>query len=137
MNKLNCIIVCLFLTAGCLFEVQGQTKDTIVEEDGIFIVAEVMPEFPGGEQALMKFLQDNVKYPEKIGEADIAGRVLVQFVVEKDGSLTDVKVIKSLAPPIDEEAIRVIKLMPKWKPATQKGNPVRMWHRLPIHINLQ
>ena len=136
MNKLNCIVVCLFFVTGCLFEVQGQTNDTVVKEAEVFNVVEVMPEYIGGDAARQKFLADNVKYPKEIGEGDIEGTVLVSFVVETDGSITNVEVVKSAGKELDAEAVRVTKLMPKWQPAVQRGKPVRARFRMPIRFAL-
>ena len=97
------------------------------EEEVIFMVVESMPEFPGGQQALFKFLAENVKYPVIAQENGIQGRVICQFVVNKDGSIVDVVAVRSSGEAsLDKEAIRVIKSMPKWKPGKQRGKPVRV-----------
>ena len=98
---------------------------------------EVMPEYPGGEQAMMKFVASNVKYPQAAIDKNISGRVLVGFVIEKDGSITDVKVVKGIGGGCDEEAVRVVKSMPKWKPGKEKGKAVRVSYMLPITFKLQ
>jgi len=137
MNKLNYILIGLFLIAGCLFEVQGQAKDTIVKEEPIFAVAEVMPEYPGGIEVRQKFLRDNIKYPKLEKNVAITSKVIIKFVVEKDGSITDIQVVRSISPAFDEEIVRVIKLMPKWESAKQKGCPVRAFVILPVDIDLK
>ena len=97
-----------------------------------------MPEFPGGQQALFKYLGDNVKYPVIAQENGIQGRVICQFVVNKDGSIVDIEVVRSGGDPsLDKEAIRVIKSMPKWKPGKQRGKPVRVKFTLPVNFKLQ
>ena len=105
------------------------------DNEPIFVVAEESPEFPGGDTALYAFLGENLKYPNT--EADFQGNIFLTFIVEKDGSLTDIKVIRGLSAPFDEEAIRVVKLMPKWKPAKQRGKQVRFQYVLPIKFQIQ
>ena len=107
--------------------IQGQVYD----------VAEVPPEFPEGIPALTKFLAQNIKYPADARKAGKEGRVIAQFVVTTDGSIADVKVIRGIDPSLDQEAIRVIKAMPKWKPATEKGKPVNVRYTLPVMFKLQ
>ena len=108
------------------------------EEEVIFMVVESMPEFPGGQQALFKYLAENVKYPVIAQENGIQGRVICQFVVNKDGSIVDVVAVRSSGEPsLDKEAIRVIKSMPKWKPGKQRGKPVRVKYTLPVNFRLQ
>ena len=108
------------------------------EEDVIFQVVESMPEFPGGQQALFKYLAENVKYPVIAQENGIQGRVICQFVVNKDGSIVDVVAVRSSGEAsLDKEAIRVIKSMPKWKPGKQRGKPVRVKYTVPVNFRLQ
>ena len=108
------------------------------EEEVIFMVVESMPEFPGGQQALFKYLAENVKYPVIAQENGIQGRVICQFVVNKDGSIVDVVAVRSSGEPsLDKEAIRVIKSMPKWKPGKQRGQPVRVKYTVPVNFRLQ
>lgn len=98
---------------------------------------EQMPEFPGGEQMLLKFLCDNVKYPATMHELGIQGKVIVQFAVEKDGSLSDIKILLKLHPAGDKEAIRIISIMPKWKPGIKEDEPAATTYILPINFILQ
>ncbi len=108
------------------------------EEDVVFQVVETMPEFPGGPQALFKYLADNVKYPVIAQENGIQGRVICQFVVNKDGSIVEVVAVRSSGEPsLDKEAIRVINSMPKWKPGKQRGKPVRVKYTVPVNFRLQ
>jgi protein TonB len=111
-------------------------KEEEEEEQVIFVVVETMPEFPGGQAALFKYLSENVKYPVIAQENGIQGRVICQFVVNKDGSIVDPKVVRSLHPKCDEEAMRVIKAMPKWKPGKQRGKPVRVKYTVPVQFKL-
>ncbi|MDD4728032.1 MAG: TonB family protein [Dysgonamonadaceae bacterium] len=105
--------------------------------DEIFVVVEQQPEFPGGMTALMKFLGDNIKYPVIAQENGIQGRVITNFVVERDGSISDVQVVRGQDPSLDREAVRVIKTMPKWKAGQQRGKPVRVRFTLPVVFRLQ
>ena len=108
------------------------------EEEVIFVVVESMPEFPGGAQAMYKFLGENVKYPVIAQENGIQGRVICQFTVNKDGSLVDIEVVRSGGDPsLDKEAVRVIKSMPKWNPGKQRGKPVRVKYTIPVNFKLQ
>lgn len=112
--------------------------ETESEEDVVFVVVEQMPEFPGGQQGLFRFLCENVKYPVIAQESGIQGRVICEFVVNKDGSISDIKVIRSGGDAsLDKEAVRVIKAMPKWKPGMQRGKPVRVKYTVPVHFKLQ
>jgi len=111
-------------------------EETIIEEE-IFIIVEQTPEYPGGDEARLNFLRNNIKYPQMAREAGIQGTVFVGFVVEKDGSVTQVKVLRGIGGGCDEEAIRVTKLMPKWKPGKQRGKEVRVSYNMPIKFTLQ
>ena len=108
-----------------------------VEELEIFTVVESMPEFPGGDAARMKFLQENIKYPQLARESGIQGTVYVTFVVETDGRVTDVRVLRGIGGGCDEEAVRVIQAMPRWNPGKQRGKPVRVQFNMPIRFTLQ
>ena len=108
------------------------------EEEIVFIVVETMPEFPGGIQAMMTFISENIKYPLVALENGIQGRVICQFVVEKDGMVTDIQVVRSSGDAsLDKEAVRVINSMPKWKPGKQRGKPVRVKYTIPVAFRLQ
>ena len=108
------------------------------DEQVVFMVVENMPEFPGGNAALFKYLSDNVKYPVIAQENGIQGRVICQFVVNKDGSIVDVEVVRSGGDAsLDKEAVRVIKSMPKWTPGKQRGKPVRVKYTVPVNFKLQ
>jgi len=113
----------------------AQNKKT--SNDKVFEKVEDMPEFPGGEQAMMDFVSKNVVYPEEAINKGIAGRVFVGFIVEKDGSVSEVKVLRGIGGGCDEEAVRVVKSMPKWKPGKMKGKPVRVSYMMPIIFKLQ
>ncbi|MFN2395112.1 MAG: TonB family protein [Bacteroidales bacterium] len=106
------------------------------EQGQVFIIVEQEPEYPGGMDGLMKFLMENLRYPEEARNAGIQGTVFVSFIVEKDGSVSDVKVLRSVATSLDEEAMRVAKAMPAWKPGRQRGENVRVQYNLPIRFAL-
>ena len=108
------------------------------EEEVIFVVVESMPEFPGGAQAMMRYIAENIKYPVIAQENGIQGRVICQFVVEKDGKVSDIQVVRSSGESsLDKEAQRVIGSMPRWKPGKQRGKPVRVKYTLPVNFRLQ
>lgn len=107
------------------------------EEEEPFVVVEDMPEFPGGEAALRHWLVSNVKYPVIAAENGVQGRVYVAFVVDKNGSLSNVRIARGVDSSLDQEALRVVKSMPKWKPGMQRGKPVRVSYTIPINFQLQ
>lgn len=115
-----------------------QTKKTVKDDvEEIFVFVEFMPEFPGGDQALLKFLAKEVKYPVVAQENGIEGRVFVSFVIDETGSITDIHVIRGVDPALDSEALRVIRNMPKWKPGKQGGKTVKVRYNVPISFELQ
>ncbi|MBR3408034.1 MAG: energy transducer TonB [Paludibacteraceae bacterium] len=130
-----------------IVEVQQEVKEEVkveedkrdeVEENVVFKVVETMPSFPGGDAALMKFISDNVRYPAIAQENGIQGRAICQFTVEKDGSITDIQIVRSAGDEtLDKEAKRVIKSMPKWSPGKQRGKAVRVSYTIPINFRLQ
>lgn len=107
------------------------------KEDEIFQVVEQDPEYPGGIEALYKYIQSNIKYPQLAKENNITGRVFVTFVVEKDGSVSNVKAARDIGGGCGAEAVRVVKSMPKWTPGKQRGKAVRAAYTLPVNFNLQ
>ena len=123
---------------GAVAVMQGPPTVVVEEtdEDDIFQVVEDMPEFPGGMEALLAYLGKNIKYPSIAQDNNIQGRVIVEFVVNKDGSIVEPRVIKSLDASCDKEAIRVVSTMPKWKPGKQRGKPVRVKYTVPVLFRL-
>lgn len=107
-----------------------------VKEEEIFVAVEQQPEFPGGTAALMKWLANNVRYPQMALENGISGRVIVKFVVEKDGSVSGVTLVRGVDKDLDREAIRVVKSMPKWQPGKNNGQAVRCYFNLPVNFKL-
>jgi len=111
-------------------------EEEVVEQE-IFQIVEEMPTYPGGEGKLMEYVAKNIKYPQIARETGIQGRVFVGFVVEPDGSVSNVKVLRGIGGGCDEEAMRVVKSMPKWKPGKQRGKAVRVSYMLPVNFKLQ
>lgn len=107
------------------------------KEEQIFVGVEQSPEYPGGDKAMYRFLSDKIRYPAAASRANVSGRVTVQFVVEKDGSIGAVKVLKGIGFGCDEEAVRVIKAMPKWNPGKQNGRAVRVYYTIPVMFTLE
>ncbi len=111
-------------------------EEEVVEQE-IFQIVEEMPSFPGGEAKLMEYVAKNIKYPQIARETGIQGRVFVGFVVEPDGSISNVKLLRGIGGGCDEEAMRVIKSLPKWKPGKQRGKAVRVSYQIPVFFKLQ
>ena len=133
------LILMSLMAICCLTTVLAQ-KTVVSQKDqkeDPFNVVEDMPAFPGGMEAMIQFISSNIKYPAAAKKQKVDGRVLVKFVVEKDGSITEVKVIKPAFPSLDAEAIRVVKAMPKWKPGYQNGQAVRVQFAMPINFSLK
>ena len=124
------VVVALF----CSTSVMAQTE--VVDEEIFLVVAENAPEFPGGSDSLYAYIARNIKYPETAKKEKIEGRVFVTFVIEKDGQVSSAKILRDIGGGCGEEAIRVVKNMPKWKPGTQRGNPVRFQFNLPVSFML-
>ena len=141
--------------AGSVTNLEGTTDKNVVQEakqkivveekpaveekkqEEVFKVVEQMPQFPGGEAALMKYLSSHINYPPMAAENNIQGRVIVQFVVDKTGRVGDVQVVRSVDKDLDREAVRVCKSLPKFTPGRQNGHPVSVWYTLPIQFKLQ
>ena len=133
----------LFLLIFALFAIgaNAQNNDTPTKQDSpnqeVFQIVEQMPEFPGGNTALLEFNGQNVEYPQFSKENGIQGRVFVSFIIEPDGSVSNVKILRGVSEEIDEEAIRVVKSMPNWEPGMSRGKKVRVAYTLPINFKLQ
>lgn len=121
--------------------IAAPSKGTVVEaapvEEKIFTAVEQQPEFPGGAAEMYKYLSKNIKYPGAASRANVSGRVFLQFVVGTDGSITDIEVVKGIGFGCDDEAIRVVKGMPKWNPGKQSGRPVKVKYTLPVNFQLE
>ncbi len=117
--------------------IQTVTEEKEEEEAQVFFIVEEMPEFPGGEAALRRFIANAIKYPQIAQENGIQGRVYIQFVVDRDGSVTQASVARGVDPSLDKEALRVVNSLPKWKPGMQRGKPVKVSYTVPINFQLQ
>ena len=120
-------------------EVIEQVQEEIQEEapQEVFVVVEEMPSFPGGDTELFKFIYDNIKYPELAKENNIQGKVILRFCVTYKGTVDQVSIVRGVDPSLDNEAIRVIKMLPLWKPGKQGGKPVNVWYSVPINFQLK
>ena len=118
-----------------LFSFMTSTAQT-KKNNMVYDVVEVMPQYPGGQIAMLKYIMENIKYPEQAMKEGIQGRVAVRFIVEKDGSISDVKPILSVHPLLNKEAVRVVESMPKWTPGKQNGKPVRVRFNVPVMFKL-
>lgn len=118
-------------------QVQAEDEDTLENGEPVLTVVDVMPQFPGGDVELLKFIAKNINYPQESQEKGDQGRVICSFVVASDGSLKNFKVLRGLTPLLDNEAIRVLKTMPRWTPGTNGGKPVAVKYTVPITYKLQ
>ncbi len=118
---------------------EAQVTDESVPQSKkmVYKSVEQMPRFPGGEAGLMRYLQSNINYPANAAKNNIGGRVILQFVVEKDGHIGEVKVVRSIDPEIDAEAVRVVKSLPDFIPGRQDGEPVAVWYTIPVSFKVQ
>lgn len=112
-------------------------QQEVALEEKVYEVVEEMPSFPGGQGAMFEFIANNIQYPIVAEENGVQGRVLVSFVIKKDGSLSNVRVVKSVDPALDKEAVRLIKSMPKWSPGKEKGRFVNVKFTVPVTFRLQ
>jgi protein TonB len=131
LTAMSVLAILLMVNTNAMAQSKKIANDKVLEK------AEVMPQFPGGDQAMMKFVSENVQYPEEAKEKEISGRVLVGFIVEKDGSVNEVKIVRGIGGGCDEEAVRVVKAMPKWKPGKQDGKTVRVSYTMPFFFKMQ
>lgn len=133
--------IALMLLVALLSSTAVMAQKTVIKKnqskEPVFDVVEVMPQFPGGQDSLMSFLMHTVKYPKEAMEKGVQGRVVVQFIVEKDGTVSSPNVIRAVTPALDQEAIRVVQSMPKWAPGKQRGKEVRTKFTLPVTFRLQ
>lgn len=134
--KLICVIVLIALMSNNVYADESGVAQSDEASEKVYTAAEQMPQFPGGEAALMKYLRSNIKYPVIAIENGVQGNVIVQFVVKKDGSIGDVKVIRGKSPELDKEAIRLCKSLPKFIPGKMKGQAVNVWYTSVISFRL-
>ena len=134
-TRKNVSLKVALMTLVLLFSFMTSTAQT-KKSNMVYDVVEVMPQFPGGQIAMLKYIMENIKYPEQAMKEGIQGRVAVSFIVEKDGSISDVKPILSMHPLLNKEAVRVVESMPKWSPGKQNGKPVRVRFNVPVMFKL-
>lgn len=137
MKKILLSIVIALMGTALAAQTDVTPQVTTATEEEVFVVVEEDPEFPGGMDALYQYLASNIRYPKQAKEEGIQGRVFVNFVIEKDGSVSNVKVLRDIGGGCAEEAMRVVQAMPKWKPGRQRGKRVRTQYTLPINFNLK
>lgn len=132
------LILMSMMAVFCLTTVNAQKTVVSQNKDQkVFDVVEQMPEYPGGMQAMLDYLSANIKYPADALKQKIEGRVIASFVVETDGSVSDIKLHKKVFPSLDSEAVRVIEGMPRWIPGKQKGKTVRVKYTIPVNFRLK
>lgn len=124
------------MTLGLIDEIMPEVGEIDDEMDDVYMVVEDDPTFPGGRDSLYKFLAENIKYPQEAKDNNISGRVFVSFIVEPDGSITNPRLLRDIGGGCGQEAIRVVKLMPRWKPGKNKGQTVRVQFNLPVNFTL-
>jgi len=129
------LVMLLTFMGSISFAQEVEVKEEPLEKD-VYTIVENMPEFPGGQDSMFYFLAKNIIYPKEAKEKGIEGKVYVNFTVNKDGSIGDVKVIRGVHPLLDNEAVRVVKSFPKWKPGIQRGELVRVSYNLPITFKM-
>ena len=137
IKKMKKLILMSMMAVLCLMTANAQKTVVSQSKQNVYDVVDQMPEFPGGMPAMIEFLQTNLNYPKDAKKQKVGGRVLVMFVVETDGSISNVRVAKKVFPSLDAEALRVVKAMPKWNPGKEKGKPVRVNFSLPIVFSLK
>lgn len=138
MNKLlKSLSLFALLVMVCAFSLNVNAQEKKSDNsDVVFTVVENEAEFPGGVEAMNRFMAENIKYPTLAKQKNIEGKVIISFIVEKNGTLSDIRTIKDIGEGCGDEGVRIVKLMPKWKPAKQKGQPVRQQFLLPISFVL-
>ena len=132
----NIFTILLFIAAVATANAQQPQSDAASDDDIVFSFVEKEAQFPGGNDAMMKFISKNITYPRTAIEKGIEGTVVVEFIIEKDGKISSVQADKKVSPELDAEAVRIVSKMPKWKPAAQRGKNVRCRFRLPIQFQL-
>ena len=125
-------LICPEPEIGCILP----TTEFDPEEEDFIMISDEEPEFPGGTSALLEYFRNSIEYPQDALKDSIEGRVIVNFIIEEDGSITDPKVLKSISPSVDAEALRIVSQMPKWKPAKQKGKSIRIRYTVPIAFRI-
>lgn len=136
MKKVLFVLALLLSAHTAMHAQSNQSTERNASDEKIFDVVEQPPSFPGGQAALMSYLSKNVKYPEEALKDNVQGRVIVGFIVEKDGSVSNAKIIRGVDSALDKEAIRIVMSMPKWTPGRQNGRNVRTKYNVPVNFKL-
>lgn len=136
MKKVLFVLALLLSAHTAIHAQSNQNTERNASDEKIFDVVEQPPSFPGGQAALMSYLSKNVKYPEEALKDNVQGRVIVGFIVEKDGSVSNAKIIRGVDSALDKEAIRIVMSMPKWTPGRQNGRNVRTKYNVPVNFKL-
>jgi protein TonB len=137
MLKIRVFFIMIILSLMVIKPVSIFSQNNKTKNDQVYTVVETMPKYPGGQEALMDFLAKNIQYPQAAKEAGITGTVIASFVIEKNGNVSDIKILKGLGSGCDEEVIRVVNLMRKWKAGKQNGKEVRVQYNLPVKFSLK
>lgn len=136
MKKVLFVLALLLSAHTAMHAQSNQNTERNASDEKIFDVVEQPPSFPGGQAALMSYLSKSVKYPQEALKDNVQGRVIVGFIVEKDGSVSNAKIIRSVDSALDKEAIRIVMSMPKWTPGRQNGRNVRTKYNVPVNFKL-
>lgn len=124
------------LSMGMTYAVNGSSADQVVEDEEVFQNVDKKPEFPGGQSALERFIKNHLRHPVSVRESNLNGRVVCEFIVNKDGSISDIEVVRSNYSAMNDEVVRMLQEMPRWEPATSKGEPVSARYVLPVQFHL-
>jgi len=124
------------LSMGMTYAVNGRSADQVVEDEEVFQNVDKKPEFPGGQTALERFIKNHLRHPVSVREGDLNGRVVCEFVVNKDGSVSDIEVVRSNYPTMNDEVVRMLQEMPRWEPGELNGESVRVRYTLPVQFHL-
>ncbi len=135
MRELNLFLILIFFVTSTF--AQSENSDTVSEDEKIFMVAEKMPEFPGGDLGLREYIAAHLKYPSSARERGIEGKVYVRFCITSKGTIGKINVIRSVDPLLDREAVRVIKYLPKWIAGENNGKKVNVWYTCPVNFSLE
>lgn len=131
------LIMMSLMAFFCLTTINAQKTVVSKKNQKVYDVVEKMPQYPGGMVALFEFLEKNLKYPADAQKQKVEGRVIVSFIVETDGSISDINIVRKVFPSLDEEAVRLLGMMPRWSPGLQNGKPVRVKYAIPITYSLK
>ena len=136
-ERMKKLIMMSLMAFFCLTTISAQKTVVSKKNQKVYDVVEKMPQYPGGMVALFEFLEKNLKYPADAQKQKVEGRVIVSFIVETDGSISDINIVRKVFPSLDEEAVRLLGMMPRWSPGLQNGKPVRVKYAIPITYSLK